>query len=104
MRGRAREQTRTGFDFAFAPFPLSEESFRNGPERSRARRFCAAKRTLDGEDRSGRWRRRERGPAARVGAWRPSLWFLLAWLAPFLAHGFAFQLDAVSIVDQAVQD
>jgi hypothetical protein len=26
--------------------------FRNGPERSRARGFCAAQRTLDGEDRS----------------------------------------------------
>jgi hypothetical protein len=42
-----------GFDFALAPFPLSKGSFRNGPERSRARRFCAAERTLDGEDRSG---------------------------------------------------
>src|SRR5512132_1340928 len=36
---------------AVAPFPFSKCSVQNGPERSRARRFCAAKRTLDGEDR-----------------------------------------------------
>jgi hypothetical protein len=34
-------------------FPSYEEWFlQNGPERSRARRFGAAQRTLDGEDRS----------------------------------------------------
>ena len=38
------------------PLSLISVSLRNGPERSRARRFCAAKRTLDSEDRSGRWR------------------------------------------------
>ena len=36
-----------------AVFPSYEEGVRNGPEQSRARRCCAAKRTLDGEDRSG---------------------------------------------------
>ena len=53
--------------FAFAPFPFSLGSLRNGPQRSRARGFCAAEenllwvgkdspeRTLDGEDRSGTW-------------------------------------------------
>lgn len=37
--------------------------FQNGPERSRARAFCAAQRAhpLDGEDRSGTWVERERG-------------------------------------------
>src|SRR5258708_31949921 len=47
------------------PLSLISVVFQNGPERSRARRFCAAKRTLDGEDRSGRWRRRERGRGRR---------------------------------------
>src|SRR5450432_839925 len=47
--------------FAAAPFPLYKCGFRNGPELSRARRFCAAKRTLDGEDRSGTLISRERG-------------------------------------------
>ena len=50
-----------GMAFAFGPFPLSWEALRNGPEQSRARGFCAAERTLDGEDRSGTWSRRERG-------------------------------------------
>ena len=35
------------------PLSLLEGVFsQNGPQRSRARRCCAAKRTLDGEDRS----------------------------------------------------
>src|SRR5215472_13500388 len=55
-----------GLAFAVAPFSLSKLSLRNGPEPSRARGVGAAKRTLDGEDRSGRWGGRERGPA-RVG-------------------------------------
>ena len=45
------------------PFPHLRNRPRNGPERSRARWFCAAQRTLDGEDRcetggqegKGRW-------------------------------------------------
>src|SRR5712692_2968243 len=41
--------------FAVAPFPFSKCAVQNGPEQSRARRFCAAERPLDGEDRSGRW-------------------------------------------------
>jgi hypothetical protein len=41
-------------------FPSYEEGVRNGPEPSRARRCCAAKRTLDGEDRSGYSVSRER--------------------------------------------
>src|SRR5205807_4876004 len=47
------------------PLSLISVVLQKGPERSRARRFCAAKRTLDGEDRSGRWRRRERGRGRR---------------------------------------
>jgi hypothetical protein len=35
-----------------SPFPLIRQFLQNGPERSRARRFRAAQRTLDGEDRS----------------------------------------------------
>jgi len=35
---------------ALPPFPHIRKCCQNGPERSRARRFCAAKRTLDGED------------------------------------------------------
>ena len=31
---------------------ISGRVLQNGPEQSRARRFCAAQRTLDGEDRS----------------------------------------------------
>ena len=31
----------------FAPFPFSKCVVQNGPEQSRARRFCAAKRTLE---------------------------------------------------------
>ena len=51
------EQSSASLDaaLAVAPFPFSKSSVQNGPELSRARRFCAAKRTLDGEDRSGRW-------------------------------------------------
>jgi hypothetical protein len=49
--GSARLQTENGFAFAVAPFPFSRASVRNCPERSRARWFCAAQRTLDGEDR-----------------------------------------------------
>ena len=40
--------------FAVAPFPFSKWRVLNGPEPSRARCICAAKRTLDGEDRSRR--------------------------------------------------
>jgi hypothetical protein len=36
-----------------APLALVRSELRNGPQRSRARWFCAAKRTLDGEDRCG---------------------------------------------------
>src|SRR5215467_797950 len=36
----------------------------NGPEQSRARWFCAAQRTLDGEDRSVRSLAKEREPVA----------------------------------------
>ena len=53
--------------FAWASFPSSKEPLRNGPEQSRARRFCAAERTLDGEDRSGIWGRRERRPGVPGG-------------------------------------
>lgn len=48
--------------FPRAPFPSYEKTLRNGPKQSRARRVGAAKRTLDGEDRSERWAERERGP------------------------------------------
>ena len=61
--GRTRPQA----GFAFARFPLSQCNLRNGPEPSRARGLCAAKRTLDGEDRSGTWGRRESGPGVSGG-------------------------------------
>jgi len=48
---RQRYRIQTGRPVAV--FPSYEEGVRNGPEQSRARRCCAAKRTLDGEDRSG---------------------------------------------------
>ena len=47
--------------FPEAPFPSYEKTLRNGLEQSRARGVGAAKRTLDGEDRSGTWAERERG-------------------------------------------
>ncbi len=53
---RQREKQRPERALAVAPFPFSKCAVQNGPERSRARRFCAAERTLDGEDRSERWR------------------------------------------------
>src|SRR5579875_1627302 len=60
-----------GEGFAFARFPFSWANLRNGPEPSRARGFCAAKRTLDGEDRSGTWGRRESGLGVQgVSPWR----------------------------------
>ncbi len=49
------------------PLSLISVCFQNGPERSRARRGCAAKRTLEGEDRSENWRSRERGPGVSGG-------------------------------------
>jgi hypothetical protein len=65
--GKRRRRGEQGAEsaFAVAPFPFSKCVVRNGLERSRARRFCAAERTLDGEDRSGRWNRRERGRGRR---------------------------------------
>ena len=39
-------------DVQFPLIPSIVERVRSGPERSRARRFGAAQRTLDGEDRS----------------------------------------------------
>jgi hypothetical protein len=59
-----RPQTRWGFAprlLCSCPLSLISVRFRNGPQPSRARRFCAAERTLDGEDRSGTWEERERG-------------------------------------------
>src|SRR5207245_338905 len=55
-------------------FPSYEEGVRNGPQPSRARRCCAAKRTLDGEDRSrSPWRQRASGSAqAQQSTARPS--------------------------------
>ena len=49
------------------PLSLISVNLRNGPEQSRARGLCAAKRTLDGEDRSGTWGRRESGPGVSGG-------------------------------------
>ena len=43
--------------FPGAPFSSYEKTLRNGPEQSRARGVGAAKRTLDGEDRSERGQR-----------------------------------------------
>src|SRR5215471_9425845 len=71
--GRTEPQTRKGFAFVFAAFPLSLENLRNGPEPSRARGLCAAKRTLDGEDRSGTWSGRERRRGSQgASPWRGS--------------------------------
>src|SRR5438105_4060701 len=48
--------------FHSCPFPSWKGVFsQNGPQRSRARRCCAAKRTLHGEDRSEILDKRERG-------------------------------------------
>src|SRR5439155_352995 len=48
--------------FSLCPFPPWKGVFsQNGPQRSRARRCCAAKRTLHGEDRSEILDKRERG-------------------------------------------
>src|SRR5437762_1179263 len=48
--------------FSLCPFPSWKGVFsQNGPQRSRARRRCAAKRTLHGEDRSEILDKRERG-------------------------------------------
>jgi hypothetical protein len=88
--------------FALAPFPLSEKSFRNGPERSRARGVCAAERTLDGEDRCGKVYVKGKG-AGRVSA-TMIIGFLLAGLAFFLAHRFTLQLDAIRIMNESIQD
>src|SRR5258707_6978759 len=44
-----------------SPSPHLRNPPRNGPEQSRARCFCAAQRTLDGEDRSETLVRREGG-------------------------------------------
>src|SRR5271169_3188600 len=58
------------------PFPHIRKRPQNGPERSRARWFCAAQRTLDGEDRSEKFVRRERGlvgfPPQAEGTNQPS--------------------------------
>src|ERR1700731_3574157 len=60
---------------ALPPFPHIRKRCQNGPERSRARRFCAAQWTLDGEDRSATCLRRERGlvwfPPPPAGTDRP---------------------------------
>ena len=53
--------------FAFGPFPCSKCLVRNGPQRSRARVFCAAKRTLDGEDRSELLAVQGKGPGVSGG-------------------------------------
>src|SRR5213078_2145687 len=48
--------------FSLCPFPSWKGVFsQNGPQRSRARRCCAAKRTLHGEDGSEILDKRERG-------------------------------------------
>jgi len=56
VRGLAREAARC-LDAGAINFPIllsliTGRVLQNGPERSRARRFGAAQRTLDGEDRS----------------------------------------------------
>ncbi len=84
------------------PLSLISVVVQNGPERSRARGFCAAKRTLDGEDRSGRWGRRERGRGRRGtprGVWGS---------APIPKNKFAYQrhripTQALSVTDSCSQ-
>src|ERR1700694_6067051 len=48
-----------------APFPHISQVLRNGPEQARARGFCAAQRTLAGEDRSATYPVREKGQFVR---------------------------------------
>src|SRR5947207_9294509 len=56
------------------PLSLLEGVFsQNGPQRSRARRCCAAKRTLHGEDRSEILDKRERGGPKRTAKMAQSL-------------------------------
>ena len=52
--------------FAVAPCTLVTVGFQHGPQQSRARGFCAAERTLDGEDRSGTWEDRGLAPASEA--------------------------------------
>ena len=73
--------------FPGAPFPSYEKTLQNGPEQTRARGVGAAKRTLDGEDRSGTWAERERGRGfqstmAGLGAAPPAHTGLLAVPSP----------------------
>src|SRR5207244_5995245 len=60
--GGKRGQTAVVWLLFTLPLSLLEGVFsQNGPQRSRARRCCAAKRTLHGEDRSEILDKRERG-------------------------------------------
>src|SRR5437667_10926632 len=60
-RKKGPKQRWSGY-FSLCPFPSWKGVFsQNGPQRSRARRCCAAKRTLHGEDRSESLDKRERG-------------------------------------------
>src|SRR5205823_10041864 len=60
-RKKGPKQRWSGY-FSLCPFPSWKGVFsQNGPQRSRARRRCAAKRTLHGEDRSEILEKRERG-------------------------------------------
>lgn len=79
----------------FAPFPFSWCNLRNGPERSRARGVCAAKRTLDGEDRSGTWVERERGldRCIRRDQLRTSIRLVAMQHGPRDPHQFVGQRD-----------
>jgi hypothetical protein len=72
----------------------------NGPERSRARWFCAAQRTLDGEDRSASCRGKEREPlAVLIGAGEQ------ASLPPVLQPvTFTSNVDGCGMMQQPIQN
>ena len=89
--------------FALAPFPLSRQVFgtaRSGQGRAgfaRPSEPLTARTVLkDGDEGKGGW--------PRILAGRRSLWFFLAGLAPFLAQGFTLQLNAVGVMNQAIED
>src|SRR5262249_42106035 len=89
--------------FALAAFPLSKDWVFGTARSGQGRAGCARRsepltaRTVleDGEEGKGGW--------PRVGN-RRSLGFLLSGLAALLAERLAFQLDAIGVVNQAIQD
>src|SRR2546429_479588 len=91
-RKKGPKQRWSGY-FSLCPFPSWKGVFsQNGPQRSRARRRCAAKRTLHGEDRSEILDKRERGGPKWTAKMAQSL------TASDTAAGFASLRQAFGIV------